>query len=91
MLTALCLAALLTGQTADTVTSLQHRQGYVEVNPFVPNNTAGFVTLKASLTTTLAVSGWKIRKQHPKLAVMLFLAGATSGTLAAVHNARLRR
>ena len=85
----LCLAALLTGQTADTVTSLQHTRGYVEVNPLVPSHPAGLVVLKASLTTTVAVAGWKMRHTHPKLAAVLFVAGAASGTYAAVHNARL--
>lgn len=90
MLAAL-LAAFLTGQTADTITSLQHTRGYVEVNPFVPSHPAGLVALKASLTTTVAVTGWKIRKQHPRIAAVLFIAGAASGTFAAVHNARLGR
>lgn len=89
MLHALCLSALLAGQSADVVTSLQHTRGYVERNPFVPSHPAAFVSLKAGLTTTLAVAGWKIRKTRPKTAAVLFLLGAASGSLAAVHNARL--
>lgn len=88
----LCLAALLTGQSADVVTSLRLPSPlYREVNPFVPSNTAGFVAVKASLTATLAVTGWRMRKAHPKLAAVLFIAGAASGTLAAVQNTRLKR
>jgi hypothetical protein len=87
---ALCLAALLTGQTADTVTSLRlSGPQWREVNPLVPTHPAGLVALKAGLTTTLAVSGWKMRHQHPRLAAVLFIAGAASGTVGAVHNARL--
>ena len=91
MIQALCLAAFLSGQSADVATSLAHRQGYREVNPLVPSNTAAFVALKAGLTTSVAIAGWKMRKQHPRLAMLVFVAGAASGTFAAIHNARLRR
>ena len=91
MLHALCLSAFLAGQSADVVTSLRLPTPlYREVNPLVPSRLVPFVALKAGLTTTLAVAGWKARKQHPKLAIVMFIAGAASGSIAAVHNARLR-
>jgi len=90
MLHALCLSALLTGQSADVITSLQHTHGYHEVNPLLPQRSVPFVLTKAGLTTATAIAGWKLRHDHPKLAVVVFLAGATTGALAAIHNARLR-
>ena len=91
MIAAACLAALLAGQSADVVTSLQHQRGYVERNPFVPSKPVPFVAVKASLTAMTAVAAWKMRKQHPRLAVIVCLAGAATGAYAAVHNVRLRR
>ena len=74
----------------DVATSLQHQRGYIERNPFVPSQPVPFVALKASLTTATAIAAWKMRKQHPRLAVLVLVAGATTGTYAAVHNARLK-
>ncbi len=92
MILAACLAALLTGQAADLATTaklraLQYREG----NPMLPYSFAGILTIKAGATTALAISGWRIRHQHPKLAVGLFLAGAASGTFGAYHNTRIMR
>jgi len=91
MIAALCLAALLAGQSSDVGTTLALKHGYYEVNPLVPSHPVPFVALKASLTTSVAIAGWKIRKTHPKLAVFVFVLGATTGTYAAIHNARLLR
>lgn len=92
MLHALCLSALLAGQSADVVTSLRLPAGqYREVNPFVPSQPLPFVALKAGLTTVTAVAAWKMRKQHPRLAVLVLVGGAATGCYAAGHNARLER
>lgn len=89
-LAAACLAALLAGQGADIGTGLRLGAGYREGNPFLPRSLAATAVVKSSLTTTLALAGWRIRKAHPKLAATLFLGGALSGSLGAWHNTRLR-
>ena len=92
MIASACLAALLSGQTADLVTTARLRAPlYREANPFLPHRFAGIAAVKVSATTALAVSGWRIRKTRPKLAAGLFLAGAVSGTVGAWHNARILR
>ncbi len=92
MILAACLAALLTGQAADLATTAKLRAPqYREGNPMLPYSFAGILTIKAGATTALAVSGWRIRHRHPKLAAGLFLAGAVSGTVGAWHNASILR
>jgi hypothetical protein len=90
MMLAACLAALLAGQGADIATTARLRPPFVEGNPLLGRSVRVAVTVKASATTALVVSGWQIRKHRPKLAATLFLAGAVSGSLGAWHNARLR-
>lgn len=87
---AACLAALLSAQGADIGTGLRLGPGYREGNPFLPRSLAATAVVKASATTALAMTGWRIRHQKPKLAISLFLAGAVSGTVGAWHNTRLR-
>ncbi len=82
-----CLAALLTGQTADLLTT----RHVIEGNPFLPHTYATIVAVKASATTALVLAGWHIRHTHRRLAAGLFLAGAVSGSLGAWHNAHLQR
>lgn len=91
MILSACLAALLSAQSADTATSvaLLRRPGYVEANPFLPSSAGGIVGVKAAFTTGAAVYGWRIRKRHPKLAAVVFVAGAAAGTVGAWHNARV--
>lgn len=91
MILAACLAALLTAQTADVGTGLRLGAGYREGNPLLPRALTGAAVVKASATTTLVVTGWRIRKAHPRLATSLFLLGAVSGSLGAWHNTRLLR
>lgn len=91
MILAACLAALLAGQGADIGTTLRLKPPYAEGNPFLARSVPAAVTIKTAATTTLAVTGWRIRKQRPKLAAALFVAGAVSGTVGAWHNARLLR
>lgn len=85
------LAALLTAQTADAATTvhLLNRPGYHEANRLLPSTPSGIVAVKASMTSATAVTAWKIRKAHPKMAVLLFTVSAASGSVAAWHNARL--
>ena len=85
-----CLAALLTAQTADITTGLHLGSRYREGNPFLPASLPAAAVVKASATTLLVLTGWKIRHTRPKLAGSLFLAGALSGTLGAWHNAQVR-
>lgn len=83
------LAAYLAAQSADVATSLRlPAPQYREVNPFVPSRPVPFVALKASVTTAVALYGWRQRKAHPRLAVAMFVAGAASGSIAATLNAR---
>lgn len=91
MILAACLAAMLSAQTADTVSTvaLLQRPGYYESNPLLPSGAHGIVGVKAAMTTTAAVYGWRIRKRHPKLAAVIFIAGAVGGTVGAWHNARV--
>lgn len=91
MLAALCLSALLAGQSADTVTTarLLHH-GYREANPMLPRGTTGIVAVKASVTTGIALAGWRLRRQHPRAAVAVWLLGATVGGVSAAHNLRVR-
>ena len=90
MLHALLLSGFITAQGADVVTSLKLPAPlYREVNPVVPSRPVPFVALKASLTTAIAVAGWKMRHTHPKLAVIVFAAGIASGSIAATMNARI--
>jgi len=93
MIVAACLAALLTGQTLDTVTTVRAvRSGYyIEGNPMLPSGPGGIVAIKATVTTGLVVIGWRMRKQHPGAACVIFLAGAVSGSLGAWHNARVQQ
>jgi hypothetical protein len=91
MILAACLAALLSGQGADTATSFRHGTGTYEANPLLPQSRAGIVAVKASVTTAVAVAGWRMRKDHPRLAIAMFLSGAASGSVGAWHNARITR
>lgn len=90
MIAAACLAALLVAQGADIGTGLRLGHGYREGNPLLPHSLTGAAVVKTSATGALAISGWRIRHQHPKLAVGLFLAGAVSGSVGAWHNAQQR-
>jgi uncharacterized membrane protein YfcA len=91
MFLAACLAALLAGQTADTITTVRMlRTGeYREINPLLPPGPVGIVSVKAAMTTTAAVYGWKLRKTRPKLAALIFISGAVGGTVGAWHNMRV--
>jgi hypothetical protein len=88
---AACLAALLAGQGADITTGLRLGPGFREGNPLLPSSLRATAVVKVAATTALAISGWRIRKTKPKLAIGLFVAGAVSGTVGAWHNARLQR
>lgn len=90
MIAAWCLAALLAGQGADILTTTRLSPVYREGNPLLPHQLGAIIAVKVTATTTLALAGWRIRKQHPKLAIGLFLAGAVSGSVGAWHNAHLR-
>ena len=91
MIAAMCLAALLAGQSADIGTGLRLGASYHEGNPFLTHSFVGSAVIKGSATTALAISGWRIRHRHPKLACGLFLAGAVAGSVGAWHNAHLKR
>lgn len=84
------LAAFLSAQTADTALTLHQRArgGYREANPLLTNHTAGIVLTKAAITTAGAVTAWKWRKSHPKVARLILLVGTASATAATVYNAR---
>lgn len=90
MLHALMLSALLTAQTADTVSTVRllQRPGFSEANPFLPSKPSGIVAVKVGMTTGVVFAGWKIRKTHPKVAVLLYAIGAVSGSVGAISNAR---
>ena len=86
------LLAFLAAQTADTATTawrLSH--GFHEVNPFLPYTTGKILAVKASYTVGTATLAWKFRTTHPKAAKTLLVIGAALGTVATVHNARVRR
>ncbi len=85
-----CLAALLTAQTADAVTTARLHYPQMEGNPFLPRNQTGAVAVKAAATGALVAAGWRIRHQHRTLACVLFAAGAVSGSYGAIHNLRLQ-
>ena len=92
MIHALCLAALLSGQAADTVSTarLLSHPGYHEANPLMPSSVGGIVAVKSVVAGGTFTAAWAIRKQHPRWAVALCLIGAASGTFGAVHNAQVR-
>lgn len=87
------LAAFLSTQTADTALTLHNRAryGHVERNPLLTNHTAGIVLTKAAITTAGAVTAWKWRKTHPKVARLILLVGTASATAATVYNARRQK
>jgi uncharacterized membrane protein YfcA len=92
MLHALALAALLTAQAADTVSTVRllHTPGHAEGNPLLPSSSGGIMAAKVSITSAVAGTAWHIRKQHPKTALLLCVVGAVSGSIGAAHNARVR-
>lgn len=87
------LAAFLAAQSADTALTLHQRAryGYVERNPILTNHTAGIVLTKAAITTVGAVTAWKWRKTHPKVARAILLIGTASATAATIYNARRKQ
>lgn len=92
MIVAACLVALLAGQAADLATTVRLRPPvYREGNPVLLRSRVGATAVKVSATTALVVTGWRIRKAHPRLAASLFALGAVSGSLGAWHNTRLLR
>lgn len=84
------LAAFLASQTADTALTLHQRAryGYVERNPILTNSTAGIVLVKSAIVTAGAVTAWKWRTSHPKIAKLILIVGTVSATAATIHNAR---
>lgn len=88
MILAACLAALLTSQGVDLATTVVKIRTpyYREGNPLLPRSTSGVVAVKVGVTTSLVVWGWKIRKSHPRKTVVIWISGATFGTLGAWHN-----
>ncbi len=92
MILALCLAALVSGQTVDTLSTarLLRQPGYHEANPLMPSTLGGIVAVKAAVTGAVVLTAWTLRRRHPRWAVALCLIGAASGTFSAVHNAQVR-
>ena len=93
MLHALCFAAFLTTQTADTVSSarlLRLPAIYAEANPLMPSSVGGLVAVKSAVIGSVSTVAWSVRKTHPKWAIALFAIGAVSGGIGAWHNTHLR-
>lgn len=87
------LVSFLSAQAADTALTLHQRAryGYVERNPILTNHTTGIVLTKAAITTAGAVTAWKWRKSHPRVAKAILIIGTASATAATIYNARQYR
>ena len=72
-------AAIDTAQTARCLHEGRCREGNPVLKPFA--TPAGIVVMKAAATSGLIVTVWRLRTQHPKLAL------ACAGTMIAIQSA----
>lgn len=89
----LLVTALITASVADigsTEYALRHGQGLREGNPVMAGSTARRVVLKASAVTGELVVLSKLRKDHPKLTVVLGIGLSALPAIATIHNLRSR-
>lgn len=86
-------AALVSGQTADAISTCAGiRTGEaIEGNALLPSSCAGISTVKGVVTVAMLWSGVRLAKKQPKAAaVMLTIAGAI-GWAAMAHNMAMLR